>query len=119
MIALAVLLAVVAACCFALSVAMQHGAVQESGFSLRVLKSRRWLVGTSLAVLGAGLHVVALWLAPLVIVQPIGVLSLVLTVLFSARGEDSGRQTWIHRRSWWVGRVVDGQMPSDLGRLFL
>ncbi|SMD24100.1 glycosyltransferase [Kibdelosporangium aridum] len=86
MIALAVFLAVVAACCFALSVAMQHGAVQESGFSLRVVRSRRWLIGTSFAVLGAGLHIVALWLAPLVIVQPIGVLSLVLTVLLTGRG---------------------------------
>ncbi|CAM3320343.1 glycosyltransferase [Kibdelosporangium persicum] len=86
MIVLAVFLAVVAACCFAISVAMQHGAVQETGFSLRVLRSRRWLIGTSLAVLGAGLHVVALWLAPLVIVQPIGVLSLLLTVVLNGRG---------------------------------
>ncbi|MFC5106624.1 hypothetical protein [Kibdelosporangium philippinense] len=31
------------------------------------------------------------------------------------RGELLARWTWIHRRSWWVGRVVNGQMPSDLG----
>jgi glycosyltransferase involved in cell wall biosynthesis len=90
---LAVVFAVIAACCFAASVALQHGAVRASRagetLSLRVLgrvvKSRRWLAGTALAVTGTALHVTALSMAPLVIVQPIGVLSLVLTVLLGTR----------------------------------
>jgi hypothetical protein len=79
-------LAALAACCFAGSVRLQHSAVRavNPGESLsirslgRVIRSRRWFAGTALAVTGSGLHVVALSLAPLVVVQPIGVLSLVL-----------------------------------------
>jgi glycosyltransferase involved in cell wall biosynthesis len=84
-IALAIVLAVIAACCFAVSVAMQHGAVRETGLKVRVVTSPRWLIGTGIAVLGTVLHVIALAMAPLVIVQPIGVLSLVLTVLIAGR----------------------------------
>jgi glycosyltransferase involved in cell wall biosynthesis len=47
----------------------------------RVVRSPRWLGGTLLGITGAGLHATALSLAPLAIVQPIGVLSLVVTVL--------------------------------------
>jgi hypothetical protein len=79
-------LAALAACCFTGSVRLQHSAVRavNPGESLsirslgRVIRSRRWFAGTALAVTGSGLHVVALSLAPLVVVQPIGVLSLVL-----------------------------------------
>jgi glycosyltransferase involved in cell wall biosynthesis len=85
--------AALAACFFAASVRLQHGAVRASsaGESLgagalgRVLRSPRWLAGTSLAVVGSALHITALSLAPLSIVQPIGVLSLVLTVLPGSR----------------------------------
>jgi glycosyltransferase involved in cell wall biosynthesis len=83
MIPLAIACAVVAACCFAGSVALQHGAVREAGPSLslrRVVRQPRWLAGTFLGVAAASLHVTALSLAPLVIVQPIGVLSLVVTL---------------------------------------
>jgi hypothetical protein len=50
-----------------------------------MIRCRRWQAGTGLAVTGSGLHVTALSQAPLVIVQPIGVLSLVGTVLLSTR----------------------------------
>ncbi|MBP2479202.1 glycosyltransferase involved in cell wall biosynthesis [Crossiella equi] len=91
--ALAVLLALLAAALFAFAVARQHAAVRAHGsedrLSLagfaRTLRSRTWLTGTALAVVGSVLHVVALALAPMVVVQPIGVLSLVLTVLLTAR----------------------------------
>ena len=89
----AVAFAVLAACCFAGAVVLQHGAVRaaNAGESLglralgRAIRSRRWLAGAGLAVTGTGLHVTALSLAPLVIVQPIGVVGLVLTVLLGAR----------------------------------
>ncbi|WHT22439.1 glycosyltransferase [Crossiella sp. CA-258035] len=90
---LAILLALLAACLFAAAVARQHAAVRAhdhgGALTLRGLgdtvRSRGWLTGTGFAVLGSGLHVLALSLAPMVIVQPLGVLSLVLTVLFTAR----------------------------------
>ncbi|MGO1052038.1 glycosyltransferase [Crossiella sp. CA198] len=93
MIPLAVLLALLAACLFAAAVSLQHSAVRghdaDGSLTLRGLagtvRSRGWLTGTGFAVLGSGLHVLALALAPMVIVQPLGVLSLVLTVVFTAR----------------------------------
>lgn len=86
----AVACAVLAACCFAAGIHLQHGSVQATGstgrLSLRglwlVVRTRRWLTGALLAASGCGLHVAALAMAPLVVVQPIGVLSLVLTVAF-------------------------------------
>ena len=93
MIIIAIGCAAAAACCFAGAATLQHGAIRASGCgeSLglralgRVLRSRRWLVGAGLAVTGSGLHATALSQAPLVIVQPISVLSLILTVLLGAR----------------------------------
>jgi glycosyltransferase involved in cell wall biosynthesis len=90
---IAVACAVLAACCFAGAMVLQHSAVRATttGEFLgvralgRTIRSRRWLAGAGLAVAGSGLHVTALALAPLVIVQPVGVLSLVLTVLLGAR----------------------------------
>ncbi|GAA2786536.1 glycosyltransferase [Crossiella cryophila] len=93
MIPLAVLLALLAACLFAAAVSLQHSAVRghDAGGELTLrglagtVRSRGWLTGTGFAILGSGLHVLALALAPMVIVQPLGVLSLVLTVVFTAR----------------------------------
>jgi glycosyltransferase involved in cell wall biosynthesis len=88
--------AALAACCYAAAVAREHSAVRAAGSGrllsarelVSVLRSRRWQVGALLGVAGGGLHITALSLAPLVIVQPIGVLSLVMTVLvgFRTRG---------------------------------
>jgi glycosyltransferase involved in cell wall biosynthesis len=101
----AIVLATFAACFFSASVGLQHRAVRAENPSEtvehqavglgpralgRVMRSRRWMTGTLLAVIGSMLHVTALSLAPLAVVQPIGVLSLVLTVLFAAR---AGRVT--------------------------
>jgi hypothetical protein len=94
----AVGLAAVAACCFAGAAILQHGAVRACGAreSLgaramwRMVRTRRWLAGAGLAVTGSLLHVTALSLAPIVIVQPVGVLSLVLTVLFGTRNRGAG-----------------------------
>jgi hypothetical protein len=77
----AVALAVVAACFFAAGVRLQHRSVQTTAALGAVVRSPSWLGGTAFAVAGSALHLTALSLAPLAIVQPIGVLSLVLTVL--------------------------------------
>lgn len=92
-IVLAICLAAVAALCFVGAATLQHGAVRvcAAGQALglrafrQMIRSPRWQAGTGLAVTGSGLHVTALSQAPLVIVQPVGVLSLVLTVVLGSR----------------------------------
>ncbi|HEY0804429.1 MAG TPA: glycosyltransferase, partial [Pseudonocardiaceae bacterium] len=98
---LAIALAVAAACCYAVAAWMQQGTVHsvtDGGGSLRLagwirmFRTRRWVVGFGLAGIGAGLHAFALSLAPLVIVQPIGVLAIALTTLLAIRSA-GGRLT--------------------------
>src|SRR5688500_11999550 len=91
MMTLAIGLAAAGACCFAGTVHLQHSAVRHAttGPALRlpavrtILRTPRWYAGIGLAGLGAALHVLALTMAPLAVVQPIGVLTLVLTVLLA------------------------------------
>jgi glycosyltransferase involved in cell wall biosynthesis len=97
--------AMLAACCYALAAALQHGAVTtvaDGSGRLRLaqlkalVRQPRWLLGMLSVACGAGLHVVALSLAPLSIVQPIGVLSIGITAVLAARwsGARLGRATW-------------------------
>jgi hypothetical protein len=93
MTALAVLLAALGACGYAVGARLQHAAVHDTidgrGLGLRhqaqLVRNPRWLGG--LAALGSGalLHACALGLAPLSVVQPIGVLALPITVLLNLR----------------------------------
>ncbi|MEV0699134.1 hypothetical protein AB0I53_14615 [Saccharopolyspora sp. NPDC050389] len=93
MTALAVLLAALGACGYAVGARLQHAAVHDtmdgSGLGLRsqaqLIRNPRWLGG--LAALGSGtvLHACALGLAPLSVVQPVGVLALPITVLLNLR----------------------------------
>jgi hypothetical protein len=86
-------LAVIAAFCFAGAAVLQHRAVSaepdpgSSPLSLRGLRdvSRRpgWQLGLVLAAGGSTLHAVALVLAPLSVVQPIGVLAVPIAVVLS------------------------------------
>src|SRR4051794_653486 len=84
-------LAAAAACCFAGTVHLQHSAVHRAttGPVLRlrsvrtILRTPGWYAGLGLAGLGAVLHLLALTMAPIAVVQPIGVLTLVLTVMFA------------------------------------
>ncbi|MFR9730939.1 hypothetical protein ACL03H_17070 [Saccharopolyspora sp. MS10] len=90
---LAVVLAALGACGYAVGARMQHSAVRaemgDGGLKVRsqvqLLRNPLWLLG--LAALGSGalLHATALGLAPLSVVQPVGVLALPITVLLSAR----------------------------------
>jgi drug/metabolite transporter (DMT)-like permease len=96
---IAIALAMFGAVCFAGAAVLQHGAVTaESGgaagehagkaLSLRGLRAvtRRpgWLAGLALAGGGSTLHAIALVLAPLSVVQPIGVLAVPIAVLLTA-----------------------------------
>jgi hypothetical protein len=89
-------LSVLAAVAYALAAVAQHGAVRDvrpvhhpadgrlRARELRTLITRRrWLLGLAGTGLGAALHVTALSLAPLVVVQPIGVLAIGLTAVLS------------------------------------
>lgn len=96
MTAVAIALAVVGAICFAGAAVLQHRAVDavtgpgpDDALTLRGLRSlvRRpgWLAGFALAGGGSGLHAAALVLAPLSVVQPIGVLAVPFAVLLAVR----------------------------------
>ncbi|MEV5721561.1 glycosyltransferase family 4 protein [Amycolatopsis mediterranei] len=93
MTALAVLCGLIAAALFAAAATRQHdevaGLAADGAPRLRtlagLLRSRGWWTGTALATGGSLLHVLALSLAPLPVVQPLGVFGLVLTVVFARR----------------------------------
>lgn len=93
-------LATAAAALFAIAAVTQNGAVVAvvqttehtepgapvvGGREFRALaRSRMWLVGTSLTAIASVLHAAALVLAPVAVVQPIGVLSVPLAVVIAA-----------------------------------
>ncbi|RSM37945.1 glycosyltransferase family 4 protein [Amycolatopsis balhimycina DSM 5908] len=93
MTALAIVCALLAAGMFAAAAARQHREVTGLGVEgapklrtlARLLRSPGWWLGTGLATGGSLLHILALSLAPLAVVQPLGVFSLVLTVVFTRR----------------------------------
>lgn len=95
---IAVGIAVCDAACFALGAIYQHDAVRKTIVGpngedqrlglrgmLTLFRRPRWLAGLGLIGLGTALHVVALILAPVSVVQPIGVLGVPLAVIVAAR----------------------------------
>ncbi|HEY8373859.1 MAG TPA: hypothetical protein VIL00_14050 [Pseudonocardiaceae bacterium] len=90
---LAILLAVAGAGCYAFAARLQHGAVRAAAPDRRLrlravpdlVRQPRWLLGLLMLGLGAGTHAVALGLAPLTVVQPVGVLAVPLTAVLHAR----------------------------------
>jgi hypothetical protein len=90
--AVGVLLALGSACCYALAATLQHDAVTTvtGGAALtarrlgQVLRRRRWLLGVLTTACGGLVHATALSRAPLVVVQPIGVVAIGLTVVLAA-----------------------------------
>lgn len=100
--ALAVVLAVVAALCFAYAAFLQQHAVRDAlngpndtpadprtrvavSSVRRLARQPRWLMGWGLIAAGALLHVSALLLAPISVVQPIGILAVPVSVVLAAR----------------------------------
>jgi hypothetical protein len=91
----AVLLATLGAVLFGLAAVKQHGAVRAGAEAtdgrrhgvremLRLVRDRTWLAGAAQAVVAGGTHVVALALAPITLVQPVGVVAVPVTVVASA-----------------------------------
>lgn len=86
--AFAVLLALTGAALLAIGTHTQHAAVTRSERPAgirRLLLTPLWLVGGTLIVLETALNVLALGLAPIALIQPLGTASLVLAVLISTR----------------------------------
>jgi drug/metabolite transporter (DMT)-like permease len=110
--AVAIVLAMVASVCFAGAAVLQHRAVSAGSGSTEdpavkygsetislsglraVARTPGWLLGLALAAGGTTLHALALVLAPLTVVQPVGVLAVpiavVLSVLRTGRRPASG-----------------------------
>ncbi|MEV8632004.1 DMT family transporter [Streptosporangium sp. NPDC051023] len=77
-------IALVGALGYALGAALQQFEAVSEGASLRLMRRPRWWLGGVIGFTGASLHAVALSLAPLVVVQPISVATLVFAVPLAA-----------------------------------
>jgi drug/metabolite transporter (DMT)-like permease len=92
---LAIVLALVGAAFLALGAQRQGSAVRAStgglalGSSavLRLMRSPRWVFGLALLVAGMALNVIALALATLTVVQPIGAIALVITTVINSKDQ--------------------------------
>lgn len=100
---IAVALALLSALCLAVGTQQQGSVVAgrvpgrlRPRTLLALLGERRWLLGLLLLGFGTGLNVAALALATVTVVQPIGVVALVVTTLLHARH----RRLRINRRTW-------------------
>ncbi|MFI6299019.1 DMT family transporter [Nonomuraea sp. NPDC050790] len=69
---------------YALGAALQQYEAVAQGATLKLVKRPRWWIGGVIGFTGASLHAVALSFAPLVVVQPISVATLVFAVPLAA-----------------------------------
>ena len=94
---LAITIVVFASFLFASGATIQHlavgGTVTEGadnpsmsvGQVLSLLRNPKWLLGLGTVVLGASIHIVGLALAPVTVVQPVGILAVPWSVLLAAK----------------------------------
>ena len=116
---LGIMAAIAASTLYSLGVALQamdakrtpHTEHLHPALALNLLRRARWLAGTGLSLLGWPLQVVALLLAPLVVVQPTMAMGLLVLLFFGQRmlGEHSGRREHIA-----VGAIVLGVVGTAL-----
>lgn len=84
--ATALTLALTAALCLAVGTHVQHRAVASGATRIhRLARSPLWLVGLGLIAVETVLNVIALGLAPVALIQPLGTLSLVAVVVLGLR----------------------------------
>ncbi|MGI5133070.1 DMT family transporter [Pseudonocardia sp. CA-107938] len=86
----AIVMAVAACCCYATSAVLQEreAARPDAGGTahiLHLLRRPMWWVAVLATIAAAGLHIGALALGPLTLIQPLGVLTLVLALPLGAR----------------------------------
>jgi drug/metabolite transporter (DMT)-like permease len=111
--------AVGASTLYSLGVALQaldarqtpHDEYLRVGLARNLLKRRRWLLGTGLSLLGWPLQLLALSMAPLVVVQPAMAAGLLVLLLVGERmlGERAG-----HREHLAVSAIVLGVVGAAL-----
>lgn len=94
---LALVIMVISSVLFASAATIQHLAVGRQmdtstqdrhmgiGQVLRLLTNIRWLSGLAMAGVGATLHILALMMAPVTVVQPVGILAVPWSVLLAAK----------------------------------
>lgn len=115
-----ILIIAIASFAFASGATIQHLAVgrtvtagaENRSMGLRQLLSLlvnpRWLLGLGVVALGASMHIVALMMAPVTVVQPVGILAVPWSVLLAAKihGFKPNRQIWAAVVLTIVGIVV-------------
>jgi len=90
---LAVVLALAAACCFAVAAVVQQGAASrlaegrafDPAVLLRLLRKPAWLAGLAAVIGGFGLQAAALGLGRLVVIEPVLASSLLFALALAAR----------------------------------
>ncbi|MEU8382927.1 DMT family transporter [Streptosporangium sp. NPDC048865] len=102
-------IALVGALGYALGAALQQFEAVSEGASLKLMKRPRWWLGGVIGFTGASLHAVALSFAPLIVVQPISVATLVFAVPLAAM---------LHGRRPHRGEIV-GSIAVAVGLLGL
>jgi hypothetical protein len=112
---IAVVLAVASAVCYALSAVLQEreASLQQAGgvaLVARLVRRRGWWAAISATIVGALLHLGAVAAGPLVVVQPIGVSTLVIALLIGSR---LGRSP-VPTRSWAGAACVVMGLPAVL-----
>jgi hypothetical protein len=111
--------AVAASTLYSLGIALQALDAKDSpagehlrlALAWRLLRRARWLLGTGLSILGWPLQIVALLLAPLVVVQPALAAGLLVLMLLAQRmlNEHAGR-----REYFAMGAIVVGVIGAGL-----
>ncbi|GII76750.1 hypothetical protein Sru01_17320 [Sphaerisporangium rufum] len=81
---LGVLIALLGAFGYAGGAALQQYEAVHGGATLKLIRRPRWLIGGVIGFAGASLHAVALSFAPLVLIQPVSVTTLVFAVPLAA-----------------------------------
>lgn len=94
---LAIIIVVLASFLFAGGATIQHLAVGNAvdasaenrsmnlGQFWRLITNRRWLLGLATVAAGASMHIVGLMMAPVTVVQPVGILAVPWSVLLAAK----------------------------------
>ncbi len=81
---LGITIALVGALGYALGAALQQHVAVADGATLRLVRRPRWWIGGAIGFAGATLHAVALSFAPLIVIQPVSVTTLVFAVPLAA-----------------------------------
>jgi len=79
-----VVIALVGALGYALGAALQQHVAVADGATLKLVRRPRWWIGGVIGFAGAALHAVALSFAPLIVIQPVSVTTLVFAVPLAA-----------------------------------